>query len=90
VRVKAAPNLVSGVALVGLSALLYFFAADRSLQSSDRKVIVFVVSPPSLVHRIEWRHSVGFWLALASLTLALGAMALLVSWRFPSRFARPS
>jgi hypothetical protein len=86
---RRALSLGSGVALVGLSACLYFFAADKSLQNGNRKVITFVVSP-SLVHRVEWHHSVPFWLALASLTLALGATALIVSCRFANRFGKPS
>jgi len=84
-------DLVAGFALIGLSAWFYFFAIELSPYQRSSKPRTMDVSP-SVVHRIEWRHSVAFWLVLGSVTVVLGAIALIVSCgrRFAERFADPS
>ncbi len=71
------PDVLSGLALLAVSGWMYSCAADiASYRRTFRPVTVSV--EPSFLTRLEWRHSVAFWAVLASISLVLGLVALLV------------
>jgi hypothetical protein len=73
-------NTVSGVVSLAVSALTYFWAADIMSWEPPPRPVTLSVSP-SFLTKIEWRHSATFWLAFASIALAIGVGALVTAGR---------